>query len=146
MSNPSENPKKSQIALIIGFLWLGGCAFGQAPSLSLSSGSALHGTSLSLSLSLSAAASAPAGLQWTIGYSPTDVASLSVTAGSALTAAGKTISCSAGVGTLVCLASGLDNNAISSGIVAVMTANLSLSRSEERRVGKECRSRWSPYQ
>ena len=23
--------------------------------------------------------------------------------------------------------------------------NLSLSRSEERRVGKECRSRWSPY-
>src|ERR1017187_4941380 len=26
-----------------------------------------------------------------------------------------------------------------------ITENLSTSRSEERRVGKECRSRWSPY-
>ena len=25
------------------------------------------------------------------------------------------------------------------------TLNLIMSRSEERRVGKECRSRWSPY-
>ena len=25
------------------------------------------------------------------------------------------------------------------------TVNFKLSRSEERRVGKECRSRWSPY-
>ena len=127
MSRPSENLKKSQIALIIGFLLLGRCAFGQAPSLSLASGSALQGTSLSLNLSLSAAASAPAGLQWTIGYSPTAVTSLSVTAGSALTAAGKTISCTAGVGTLVCLVSGSNDNAISSGVVAVMTANLSVS-------------------
>src|SRR2546430_10233316 len=27
----------------------------------------------------------------------------------------------------------------------VFTANLDVFRSEERRVGKECRSRWSPY-
>ena len=26
-----------------------------------------------------------------------------------------------------------------------LTSNKDLSRSEERRVGKECRSRWSPY-
>ena len=26
-----------------------------------------------------------------------------------------------------------------------MGAEMSMSRSEERRVGKECRSRWSPY-
>ena len=29
------------------------------------------------------------------------------------------------------------------GVSAMMSANV--SRSEERRVGKECRSRWSPY-
>src|SRR3712207_8230055 len=29
--------------------------------------------------------------------------------------------------------------------VPAMTPGLLLSRSEERRVGKECRSRWSPY-
>ena len=33
---------------------------------------------------------------------------------------------------------------VGSGIVAVLFAFLR-SRSEERRVGKECRSRWSPY-
>ena len=33
--------------------------------------------------------------------------------------------------------------AAATGVAAV--AATSLSRSEERRVGKECRSRWSPY-
>ena len=31
------------------------------------------------------------------------------------------------------------------GIYLIVTVSLSLFRSEERRVGKECRSRWSPY-
>ena len=30
-------------------------------------------------------------------------------------------------------------------IVDVLTKNYDIIRSEERRVGKECRSRWSPY-
>ena len=30
-------------------------------------------------------------------------------------------------------------------IVQVKESRLALDRSEERRVGKECRSRWSPY-
>ena len=29
--------------------------------------------------------------------------------------------------------------------LASLTAKLDVARSEERRVGKECRSRWSPY-
>ena len=29
--------------------------------------------------------------------------------------------------------------------LSAMLASVSSSRSEERRVGKECRSRWSPY-
>src|SRR5687767_15786356 len=31
------------------------------------------------------------------------------------------------------------------GIMPYITASIILQRSEERRVGKECRSRWSPY-
>ena len=31
------------------------------------------------------------------------------------------------------------------GKITVVTASLATTRSEERRVGKECRSRWSPY-
>ena len=31
------------------------------------------------------------------------------------------------------------------GIVALIIAKMIRDRSEERRVGKECRSRWSPY-
>ena len=31
------------------------------------------------------------------------------------------------------------------GIMGMYTKNSKLPRSEERRVGKECRSRWSPY-
>ena len=29
--------------------------------------------------------------------------------------------------------------------LALLDANIATLRSEERRVGKECRSRWSPY-
>ena len=31
------------------------------------------------------------------------------------------------------------------GVVALGDASIQAARSEERRVGKECRSRWSPY-
>ena len=34
---------------------------------------------------------------------------------------------------------------VNAAISAVVTGAQSLLRSEERRVGKECRSRWSPY-
>ena len=30
-------------------------------------------------------------------------------------------------------------------IIMLLTALVTVGRSEERRVGKECRSRWSPY-
>ena len=30
-------------------------------------------------------------------------------------------------------------------VIELLDARIPLSRSEERRVGKECRSRWSPY-
>ena len=40
----------------------------------------------------------------------------------------------------------LDNKKINLNIVVFLSVSVSShSRSEERRVGKECRSRWSPY-
>src|SRR2546430_12442740 len=46
--------------------------------------------------------------------------------------------------------SGLDMDALIlltnvDGLLRMQPTNLGRSRSEERRVGKECRSRWSPY-
>ena len=35
--------------------------------------------------------------------------------------------------------------ATSAPVTVVSSADIAASRSEERRVGKECRSRWSPY-
>ena len=40
---------------------------------------------------------------------------------------------------------GLDQQALNELLVDYGRAGLDVDRSEERRVGKECRSRWSPY-
>jgi len=40
---------------------------------------------------------------------------------------------------------GFDNLHIDDFLAALQSAGMITSRSEERRVGKECRSRWSPY-
>ena len=37
------------------------------------------------------------------------------------------------------------NKTLQEGIALAKELNEALARSEERRVGKECRSRWSPY-
>ena len=36
-------------------------------------------------------------------------------------------------------------NDVLNAFLEIIRKNLSTTRSEERRVGKECRSRWSPY-
>ena len=43
------------------------------------------------------------------------------------------------------LKNGLDANPADDKAWAKLALNAALIRSEERRVGKECRSRWSPY-
>ena len=40
---------------------------------------------------------------------------------------------------------GTDNPRIFTGKIELFSERLNILRSEERRVGKECRSRWSPY-
>jgi hypothetical protein len=73
-----------------------------------------------LNLSLSDSGVPPAGLEWTLTYSAADLAAVNVTPGPAATAAGKTVSCAGGNGTYSCVLVGMNENTISSGIVAVV--------------------------
>ena len=103
------------------------CAFGQI-TMSLSAGSGSPGTGVVLNLSMSDPSSAlPASLQWVMTYSATDFSAISVVAGSAATAAGKTISCNNVAGISTCVLYGLNETPISSGVVAAITLTISAS-------------------
>lgn len=109
------------------FLLLGSIgAFGQV-TLSLSSASAVVGGSGSVDLSMSAAASQPAGLEWTYSYSTADFSSVSVVAGPAAAAAGKSLSCAGGAGLYTCLLAGLNSTAMAGGVIATATFTVSPS-------------------
>lgn len=96
--------------------------------ISLGSGTASKGGSVALSLSLATSSASQSGaLEWTLSYSAADVTSVNLTAGSALTAAGKTLSCSSGSGYATCVAYGVNQNAISNGTIASATLNVSSS-------------------
>src|SRR5678815_714068 len=110
----------TSLSLLFCFL-TGGSAYGQT-NLSLASGTAVQGGSVSLNLSVSA--STAAALQWTLSYAAANVASVSVAAGPALTAAGKTIQCSPITGATVCMASGSNSTVIATGVVAAVTVTL----------------------
>ncbi len=102
-------------------------AVAQVSSLSLSSGTGSPGTTTGLALSFGGGGTAPAALQWTFSYPPSQISAVSATAGPAATAAGKTLSCSSAQGSLTCLLAGLNTSAIAAGIVAnvqvTLTAN-----------------------
>ena len=94
---------------------------GQQATLSLSSGSTTPGSSTTLTVSLSASGAAqPNSLEWTMNY-PTGVAGVTVIAGPAASAAGKTISCSYGVLSATCLIWGMNTTVIPDGPVATAT-------------------------
>ena len=81
---------------------------------------------MALNLSLtSPAASEPAGLQWTLTYSPAYISSITASAGAAATAAGKFLLCSATSGSYTCLLTGLNTNVIQNGVAAVVTVTVS---------------------
>jgi hypothetical protein len=103
-------------------------AFAQT-SLTLSSVPGSTGSS-----NFSVSASIPSGsnlalLQWQFTFSPSSIASLAVTAGPALTAAGKTLTCGVSAGIYSCIAYGLNNNLIASGVLANVTATLTSAAS-----------------
>ena len=98
-----------------------GSASGQ-DTLSLASGSVAAGQTVSLDLSLTAPASGgPAGLEWTYSYPASTFSSVSVAAGPAAVAAGKSVSCSGGSGSYTCMLFGLNSLTLSSGVVATAT-------------------------
>ncbi|HKE23919.1 MAG TPA: malectin domain-containing carbohydrate-binding protein, partial [Bryobacteraceae bacterium] len=96
--------------------------------MTLSSTTAAAGTTASLNLSLSSpSGSEPAALEWTLAYPAASIANFSVSAGAALSAAGKSLSCDAGATGYTCIAYGLNSNTIGNGVVAILTATLTTS-------------------
>lgn len=101
--------------------------FGQTASLVLDSGTAASDGTATLNLRLtSLPGSEPAALQWNFSYA-SNVRSISATAGSAATLAGKSLTCSSAAGSYSCLLTGMNANAITIGTVAVISVNLSPS-------------------
>ena len=123
---------KYTIAIVAACLW-STLAFCQTDTLVLSSGAVSPGGTASLNLSLtSPAGNQPAALQWTLAYSPTDIVAIGASAGTAATAAGKSLSCAGSPGSYTCFltgmtTSGLDANIVQNGVVAVVTATMSSS-------------------
>lgn len=109
------------LAIIAGF---SGTVWAQ-PALTLSSGTGAASGTVALNLSVSSpAGSEPAALEWTLTYPSASISSVSVAAGPAATAAGKSISCSGGAAGYTCVAYGMNSNIISNGVVAIVTATL----------------------
>ncbi len=97
-------------------------ASAQQVSLSLPSGSAAPGGSVTLNLALAnSGGSQPTAVQWSMSYPSADISSVSVAAGSAATAASKTVSCNTNSGNATCIVSGMNDTAIASGAVASIT-------------------------
>ena len=96
------------------------------PILKLSSGSATPAGSVALNLSLSSPpGSEPSAFQWTFSYPAASVASIKLANGPALTAAGKSITCTAVSAGYACIAYGLNSSQIFNGVVSVATVTLS---------------------
>ena len=110
--------------VLLSVLCSGGSAFSQT-TLNLASGTVTKGSAIQLNLSLLVSGSGPAGLQWMLSYPPSEITSVSVAPGPALSGAGKTLTCSSGTASVSCVASGMNGNSIASGVVAVVTANTS---------------------
>jgi trimeric autotransporter adhesin len=103
-----------------------GVVLAQTVAFSVGAASAAPGASTPLNFSMTASGGAQAeSLEWSLSYSPADVSSIAVSAGPAATSAGKTVACSTGNGTVMCLLYGIDSTVISSGVVAQVAVNLS---------------------
>ena len=109
---------------------LNGLASAQSDSLALSSAVTTPGGPASLNLSLtSPTGSEPTSAQWTYVYTPSDIVGITVNPGPALTAAGKSVSCSGSAGSYICVAFGPNTNAILNGVVATATLTTSATLS-----------------
>ncbi len=97
-------------------------ALAQQAMVSLSSSSAVPGGAVSLTISLASSGGAqPVAVQWTLGYSASSITSVSITGGSSLSAASKSVACSPNATGTICVAYGMNSNAIPDGALATAT-------------------------
>lgn len=113
---PADRMRSLYVSCVVacGLLCPSASASAQVSLLNLSA----TGAPGNLAVSFVGAGTAPAGLQWTLVYPSGQISSIGATAGPAATAAGKTLSCNSTPGFFTCLATGLNRNAISAGVVA----------------------------
>jgi len=112
------------LALLLAGALLLPAALGQSTSLTLGSASGHPGETVVVDLSLDEGA--PAGVQWTLQYSRSDVSGIEVVASQAMMNAGKSVFCNPGSEDITCVIVGVDNAAVLPvGVVA--SARLSLA-------------------
>src|SRR5579871_734288 len=95
--------------------------------LTMASGAGAPGSAVVLNLTLADNSAAPASIQWAMSYSTTDFSSMSVVVGAQGTAASKSLTCNNTAGNSSCVLWGLNNNTISSGVIATVTLTISPS-------------------
>jgi trimeric autotransporter adhesin len=103
------------------FLLLGYGSIARASSLGISSAVVNPGGTATLAVALTVSGTAPAGLEWTIAYSPGQISGISLTPGPA---AAKTLYCSSSAGAVVCVLTGLNTNGMASSVVAYLNATV----------------------
>ncbi len=99
------------------------------PVLGLNPASGLAGTSIATSLSISGATAStgPSALQFALVFQSADFSSVTVSAGPAATAAGKSVSCNVATGRIRCAVWGMNKSVVGNGAVATVTVVPSLS-------------------
>jgi len=91
-------------------------------TLSVVPGSAIAGGTGSLSISIASTSGyAPAALEWTFVYSASTFGDITLEAGAAAAADGKTVACAYSTGSVRCIAWGLNNKTISNGVAATVS-------------------------
>src|SRR5262249_15680203 len=104
-------------------------------TLVLSSGSAPAGGNVSLNFTLtSPSGSEPAAIEWTFAL-PAAVASFTVQPGSPLASAAKTLDCAGTAAAYICVATGLNRNAIANGVVATLNVTLGATNAASAPIG-----------
>ncbi len=90
-------------------------------------GAAIVGGSGSATITLDSPSSAaePVALEWTLTYSTSVLSGMNLSAGAALTSAGKSLSCVDGTGEIQCIIWGVNNTPIPNGVLA--TASFAVS-------------------
>jgi len=101
-------------------------ALAQGDTLNLSQGTATTAGTISVNVSLqSSSGQQPAGVQFTLSYSPVDFTAIRVTAGPSAIAAGKSVECAGSASAYNCIVAGFNSSAVPDGVLAVVSLTVS---------------------